>query len=82
MNLDEYLAQHGAARKLAEKTGISAPEISRLRNGKKKVSFQNAALIEYGTDGAIKMESLLEDAQDRVVAGFIRGNHVPQPAAA
>lgn len=82
MNLDEYLSQHGAARKLAEKTGISAPEISRLRNGKKKVSFQNAALIEYGTDGAIKMESLLEDAQDRVVAGFIRGNHVPQSAAA
>ena len=82
MNLDEYLSQHGTARKLAEKTGISAPEISRLRNGKKKVSFQNAALIEYGTDGAIKMESLLEDAQDRVVAGFIRGNHVPQPAAA
>jgi len=82
MNLDEYLSQHGAARKLAEKTGISAPEISRLRNGKKKVSFQNAALIEYGTDGAIKMESILEDAQDRMVAGFIRGNHVPQSTAA
>jgi DNA-binding transcriptional regulator YdaS (Cro superfamily) len=82
MNLDEYLSQHGAARKFAEKTGISAPEISRLRNGKKKVSFQNAALIEYGTDGAIKMESLLEDAQDRMVAGFIRGNHVPQSTAA
>lgn len=81
MNLDEYLSQHGAARKLAEKTGISAPEISRLRNGKKKISFQNAALIEYGTDGAIKMESILEDAQDRMVAGFIRGNHVPQPTA-
>ena len=81
MNLDEYLSQHGAARKLAEKTGISAPEISRLRNGKKKISFQNAALIEYGTDGAIKMESILEDAQDRMVAGFIRGNHVPQSTA-
>lgn len=82
MTLDEFLKQHGAARKLAEKTGISPPEISRIRNGKKKISFHNAALIEYGTDGAIKMEQLLEDTQDRVVAGFIRGNHVPQSTTA
>lgn len=81
MTLDEFLKQHGAARKLAEKTGISPPEISRIRNSKKKISFHNAALIEYGSDGAIKMETLLEDAQDRVVAGFIRGNHVPQSTA-
>lgn len=81
MNLDEFLKQHGAAKRLAEKTGISPPEISRIRTGKKRITFQNAALIEYGTDGAIKMEQLLDDAKDRIVAGFIRGNHVPQPAA-
>jgi DNA-binding transcriptional regulator YdaS (Cro superfamily) len=74
MTLDEFLKYHGAARKIAEKTGISAPEISRLRTGKKKFTFQNAALIEYGTDGAIKMESLLEDQHLRTVAGFIRAN--------
>jgi DNA-binding transcriptional regulator YdaS (Cro superfamily) len=81
MNLDEFLKQHGAAKRLAEKTGISPPEISRIRTGKKRITFQNAALIEYGTDGAIKMEQLLDDAKDRIVAGFIRGNHVPQSAA-
>jgi DNA-binding transcriptional regulator YdaS (Cro superfamily) len=81
MTLDEFLTQHGAAKRLAEKTGISPPEISRIRNGKKRITFQNAALIEYGTDGAIKMEQLLDDAKERIVAGFIRGNHVPQPAA-
>ena len=74
MTLDEYLAQHGAAKRLSEKTGISAPEISRLRAGKKKVTFQNAALIEFGTDGSIKMEALLEDQHLRTVAGFIRAN--------
>lgn len=82
MNLDEFLKQHGAAKRLAEKTGISPPEISRIRTGKKRITFQNAALIEYGTDGAIKMEQLLDDAKDRIVAGFIRGNHVPQPTTA
>jgi DNA-binding transcriptional regulator YdaS (Cro superfamily) len=82
MNLDEFLKQHGAAKRLAEKTGISPPEISRIRTGKKRITFQNAALIEYGTDGAIKMEQLLDDAKDRIVAGFIRGNHVPQSTTA
>lgn len=82
MNLQEYLEQHGMAKKLADKTGISAPEISRLRSGKKAVSFQNAALIEFGTDGAIKMETLLDDPHMRAVAAFIRGNHVPQSAVA
>jgi len=80
MTLDEFLTQHGAAKRLAQKTGISPPEISRIRNGKKRITFHNAALIEYGTDGAIKMEQLLDDVQERIVAGFIRGNHVPQPA--
>ena len=56
------------------RTGISPPEISRLRSGKKKVTFQNAALIEFGTDGAIKMETMLEDQHLRTVAGFIRAN--------
>ena len=74
MTLDEFLNQHGAAKRLSEKTGISPPEISRLRNGKKKVTFQNAALIEFGTDGAIKMETLLDDQNLRTVAGFIRAN--------
>jgi len=74
MTLDEFLKEHGAGRKLADKTGISPPEISRLRSGKKTVTFQNAALIEFGTDGLIKMESLLEDQHLRTVAGFIRAN--------
>lgn len=74
MTLDEYLKEHGAARKLADVAGISAPEISRIRSGKKKVTFQTAALIEFGTNGAIKMESLLEDQHLRTVAGFIRAN--------
>jgi DNA-binding transcriptional regulator YdaS (Cro superfamily) len=74
MTLDEYLNQHGAAKKLSDKTGISPPEISRLRTGKKKVTFQNAALIEFGTDGAIKMETMLDDQHLRTVAGFIRAN--------
>ena len=78
MTLDEFLKEHGAAKKLSDKTEISTPEISRLRTGKKKVSFYNAALIEYGTNGVIKMESLLEDQLQRTVAGFIRANHVPQ----
>lgn len=78
MTLDDYLKDHGAARKLSDKSGISPPEISRLRTGKKKPSFYNAALIEFGTDGAIKMEQLLEDQQQRTVAGFIRANHIPQ----
>lgn len=74
MTLDDFLKDHGAARKLADKTGISAPEISRIKNNKKSITFQNAALIEFGTDGAIKMESLLEDQHLRTVAGFIRAN--------
>jgi len=74
MTLDEFLKEHGAAKKLSDRTGISPPEISRLRQGKKTITFQNAALIEYGTDGAIKMESLLEDQHLRTVAGFIRAN--------
>jgi len=78
MDLNEYLKKHGAAKKLADKSGISPPEISRLRTGKKKVTFHSAALIEFGTDGAIKMEQLLEDQHDRTVAGFIRANHVSQ----
>ena len=41
MTLDEFLTQHGAAKRLAEKTGISPPEISRIRNGKKRITFQN-----------------------------------------
>lgn len=78
MTLDEFLKQHGAAKKLADKSGISPPEISRLRSGKKKASFYNAALIEFGSDGVIKMEQLLEDQHERTVAGFIRANNVPQ----
>lgn len=74
MTLDEFLSEHGAAKKLSDKTGISPPEISRLRAGKKKVTFQNAALIEFGTDGAIKMETLLDDQLLRTVAGFVRAN--------
>lgn len=82
MNLQEYLSQHGMSKKLSDKTGISAPEISRLRAGKKPISFQNAALIEFGTDGAIKMETLLDEPHLRAVAAFIRGNHVPKSEAA
>lgn len=74
MTLDEFLKDHGSAARLADKTGISPPQISRWRNGKKKISFHAAALIEYGTDGAIKMESLLDDQLDRTVAGFVRAN--------
>lgn len=78
MTLDDFLKTHGAAKKLSDKTGISPPEISRMRTGKKKAGFYNAALIEFGTDGAIKMESLLDDQLQRTVAGFIRANNVPQ----
>lgn len=78
MDLNEYLKDHGSAAKLSTKTGISTPEISRIKNGKKPMSFYNAALIEFGTDGAIKMESLLEDQMQRTVAGFIRANNVSQ----
>ena len=74
MTLDEFLKTHGAAKKLSDKTNLSPPEVSRLRTGKKKPSFYNAALIEYGTDGAIKMESLLDDQFERTVVGFIRAN--------
>ena len=74
MTLADYLNHHGAARKLAEKTGISAPEISRLRSGKKQCSFHHAALIDYGSDGAVKMETLLTDDRDRAVIAFLRGN--------
>jgi hypothetical protein len=45
-----------------------------LRTGKKKITFATAAAIEFGSDGAIKMESLLEDQHDRTIAGFIRAN--------
>lgn len=74
MDLNQYLEKHGSAAKLSDATGISTPEISRLKAGKKKVSFYNAALIEFGTGGAIKMESLLNDQKQRTVAGFIRSN--------
>ena len=74
MDLNEFLKQHGAAKRLADKSGISPPEISRLRTGKKKITFASAAAIEFGSDGAIKMESLLEDQHDRTIAGFIRAN--------
>jgi plasmid maintenance system antidote protein VapI len=74
MDLNEFLKNHGAAKRLADKSGISAPEISRLRTGKKKITFATAAAIEFGSDGAIKMESLLEDQHDRTIAGFIRAN--------
>lgn len=82
MNLNNYLIGHGKSARLAEKTGISSPELSRMKTGKKKISFYNAALIEFGTDGAIKMESLLEDQQQRIVAGYIRANNVSQQTAA
>ena len=74
MDLNEFLKEHGAAKRLAEKSGISPPEISRLRTGKKKITFASAAAIEFGSDGAIKMESLLDDQHDRTIAGFIRAN--------
>lgn len=74
MELNELLKEHGAAKKLADKTGISPPEISRMRTGKKPITFYKAALIEFGTDGAIKMESLLNNQLERTVAGFIRAN--------
>lgn len=74
MELSEFLKQHGSSAKFSEKTGLSTPEISRIKNGKKKVSFYNAALIEFGTDGSIKMESLLDDQMQRTVAGYIRSN--------
>ena len=74
MTLDEYLSQHGASRKLAEISGIAAPEISRIKSGKKKPTFLNAAMIEFATNGAVKMESMLEDQKQRTVAAFIRAN--------
>jgi DNA-binding transcriptional regulator YdaS (Cro superfamily) len=74
MDLNEYLKEHGAAKRLSQKSGISPPEISRLRTGKKKITFASAAAIEFGSDGAIKMESLLEDQHHRTIAGFIRAN--------
>jgi len=74
MTLDDYLSKHGAARLLATKTGISAPEISRLRYGKKKMSFYSAALIEYGSEGNVKMESLLKEEKDLAVLAFIRSS--------
>lgn len=74
MTLNEYLAERGAAQKLAEKSGLTAGEISRFKTGKKKITFQTAAMLEFGTGGAVKMESLLEDQHLRTVAGFIRAN--------
>jgi hypothetical protein len=74
MTLDEFLKQHGAAKKLSDKTKISPPEISRLRSGKKKMTFMSAALIEYGTDGAIKMEELIADEWTLEVIKFIKSN--------
>lgn len=74
MTLTEYLEQRGASQKLAAKSGITAGEISRIKNGKKKATFQNAAMIEFGSDGLVKIESLLEDQHLRTVAAFIRAN--------
>lgn len=81
MNLTEYLEKHGASRRLSEKTGISPPEISRLRSGKKKITFQIAAFIEFGTDGVIKMEDLLNDDRHMEIIKFLRQN-VSQPQIA
>ena len=43
-------------------------------HGAAKRLADTAAAIEFGSDGAIKMESLLEDQHDRTIAGFIRAN--------
>ena len=82
MSLQEYLSNHGNAKKLADKAKFNAPEISRFKTGKRAISFENAARIEYATDGLIKMETLLDDPMHRMLAAYIRGNHVPQQTAA
>jgi DNA-binding transcriptional regulator YdaS (Cro superfamily) len=69
MTLEEYLKEYGAARKLAEAMQVAPPEISKIKNGKKPVSFLNAALIEKATEGKVKMVK------------YIRADNVPQQAS-
>jgi DNA-binding transcriptional regulator YdaS (Cro superfamily) len=81
MTLNDFLAQHGAAKKLADKIGLSAPEISRMRCNKKPITFEKAALIEYGTEGAIKIEDLIQDQKWLDVIKYIRSNVSQQTIA-
>lgn len=81
MTLEEYLKEYGAARKLAEAMQVAPPEISKIKNGKKPVSFLNAALIEKATGGKVKMETLLKEEKMVELVKYIRADNVPQQAA-
>jgi len=78
MTLNEYLKEYGAARKLAEAMKVAAPEISKIKNGKKPISFLNAALIEKATDGKVKMETMIVDEHLLELVKYIRANNVSQ----
>jgi len=82
MTLEEYLKEYGAARKLAEAMQVAPPEISKIKNGKKPVSFLNAALIEKATEGKVKMETLLKEDKLVELVKYIRTDNVPQQATA
>jgi len=62
MTLDLYLEDHGAARRLAKKVGLSTAAISRARHGN-PLSFRAAMLIEAASGGLVRAESLCKDAR-------------------
>jgi DNA-binding transcriptional regulator YdaS (Cro superfamily) len=74
MTLEEYLKEYGAAKRLAQAMEVAPPEISKIKNGKKPVSFHHAALIEKATNGQVRMENVLTDQKLKDLATYIRSN--------
>lgn len=59
MNLDEYLASHDVtASAFAEKIGVSAASVTRIRQGRQNIPLSLAAKIVAASDGKVTLEAL------------------------
>lgn len=70
--LKEYLSTYGATVKLAKATGMHKAYISNIVSGRVPMTLRSAILIEYGTEGKVRAESLLTDATDLAIVAYLR----------
>ncbi|MBG6158246.1 transcriptional regulator with XRE-family HTH domain [Labrenzia sp. EL_159] len=61
MTLDKFLSDYGKpAKDFAEQVGVSAVQISRLRHGKTRPSWETAKRISKLTNFQVSVTSLME----------------------
>ena len=71
--LKNYLQRHGAAVRLADRSGLAPAVISKYRSGRLAMSLRSAILIEKATDGELRAETLLAHPQDIEAIDYLRG---------